>query len=116
MKETRNEQVALDRLFSDMERLVKATEEGSLEWLGGKVDLMEGLYLLYVYNRVLDEQGRPMLFRDLVRRACRTLRLSVPTNASAYVHKAKLRKGIRQTPLIDRYHYLPDGLVRHSAG
>jgi len=45
--------VALDRLQRDMLRLVKATEVGSLEWLGGKIDLMEGLYLLYIYKDII---------------------------------------------------------------
>jgi len=103
MMNTRDEQVALERLQQDMMRLVNATEEGSLEWLGGKVDLMEGLYLLYIYNKVEDELGRPMTFAAIVSRACRVLRLPTPSNARAYVQKAKHRKGIRQTPLLQRY-------------
>jgi len=53
MMNTERERVALDRLQRDMLRLVKATEVGSLEWLGGKIDLMEGLYLLYIYKDII---------------------------------------------------------------
>ena len=91
------------RLATEVGQLFTNPQPDNLQWQGTKVDLMEALYVAYVYGTLCDEQGIPLTYRNIVERACNMFHLSIPRNPYQKAHLGQQRMGVRRPPFIVRY-------------
>lgn len=94
---------ARERLVDEFCELLSHSESEHLKWKQAAIDLMEGLYMVWMSQRVTNGEGSPASFRELVARGCTILHMHIPANPHACVYKASLRRGIRRAPFFDRY-------------
>lgn len=97
---------ARERLVDEFCELLSHSEKENLRWKQPAIDLMEGLYMVWLSQRVTNSEGSPTSFRELVARCCTILHMHIPANPHGCVYKASLRRGIRRTPFFDRYMML----------
>ena len=96
---------ALRRLQADVEELITLSPDDRLYWKSPKIDLIELLHTVFTSGGVIDDHGRPATFRWMVRGVCRTLPAPPPANPFAMASAARNRKGVRQSPFIERYRW-----------
>jgi len=92
-----------ESIVSDMSQLLSHSEDEGLSWCSTKTDLMEMVHILYCADVMKDVQGLPLTFLELVRRVCRIVHVSVPSNPNHLVSRAQMRKGRKMLPLVQRY-------------
>lgn len=96
---------ALRRMQADVEELITLSPEDRLYWKSPKIDLIEMLHTVFTSGGVTDDHGRPATFRWMVQRVCRNLHVTPPANPFAMASAARNRKGVRQSPFIERYRW-----------
>ncbi|MCI6504706.1 MAG: hypothetical protein MSA13_08875 [Prevotella sp.] len=91
------------RIIEDMIVLLGRSASEGLVWRSSKTDLIEMVHIVYCADVLRDAQGLPLTFRELVRRACEIVHVSIPANPNQLVTRAQQRKGRRMLPLLERY-------------
>lgn len=97
---------AKQQLATEVSLLMTHSDTEALSWTASKSDLMEILYCAYETETLRSDNGSPMPFLDIVRRCCRLLHVSVPSNPYHLARRARLRKGMRNMSYLDRYLFL----------
>jgi hypothetical protein len=82
--------------------LLAHSEEEQLQWRGSLTDLMELVGVVARTGLLCNDEGQPLCFAELVRRTCQLLHVHQPRNPRNYLLRATRRKGLRQTPLVER--------------
>lgn len=96
-------QIVIDRMAEQMRRLLRTPASQGLRWTGTLTDLAEAIHVVWLTGQIPDDTGRPMTFREMMRRACHVLHRRVPANAHSLIAHAGSRKGIRSCPVLTRY-------------
>lgn len=96
---------ALRRMQADVEELITLSPDDGLYWKSPKIDLIELLHTVFTSCGVTDDHGRPATFRWMVQRVCSNLHVIPPVNPFAMASAARNRKGVRQSPFIERYRW-----------
>lgn len=86
--------------------ILEKTASYNLYWKGTLVDLVELIYEMYLTGNVVNPDGRPCPFREMVNKACNVLHKTPPRNPYSIAKTARQRKGIRQQPLFSRYCWM----------
>uniref|UniRef100_A0AB33JQ76 RteC protein n=4 Tax=unclassified Prevotella TaxID=2638335 RepID=A0AB33JQ76_9BACT len=103
---------AIGQLGKEMEQLLKLTpEHKNYYWKGTTTDLIEMVYDTYMMCELRDRRGCPFTFKHMIHHVCSVLHVYEPRNPRAYVHRARMRKEVRQTAFLDRYA----ALMRHDS-
>lgn len=103
MEQNTTERKNKERVVADMVKLLDRSPEEGLTWLSSKTDLIEMVHIMYCADVVKDSEGLPVTFRELVRRVCSIVHVTVPCNPNQLVVRAQQRKGRRVLPLLLRY-------------
>jgi len=99
-------QEAVRRLTEEVRLLLRQPESDQLHWRASRLDLMEALYEVFLSQQLLDDEGMPMPFMRLVRKACAVLHLSVPRNPYDCAARGRSRKGFLRQTFMERYQYM----------
>lgn len=94
---------ARERLTEEFTGLLGISPEAGARWNSSIADLMEAAHIAYTQGTIRDCYGQTCLFGELVTQACRRLHIREPRNARVKAYTARNRKGVRRSPLIDRY-------------
>ena len=94
---------ARDRLTAEFVDLLMTAPGAGVRWTGTVTDLMEVAHIAYLQGTVCAADGASCTFRQLVERACSVLNVKVPCNPQTCARRASMRKGVRNSPFIDRY-------------
>lgn len=91
------------RVIDDMKNLLTHSVDEGLKWRGTKTDLVEMVHILYESEELIDEDGLPVTFKQLLIRCCSVVHERVPRNPATYLTQARQCKGIKRAPLLMRY-------------
>lgn len=92
-----------EMLAGDMAKLFSLPAEATFEWMDSQAALIEACHLVWCSGQLHNHRGEKLGFAAIVRMACRRLQVSVPSNPSAIIYKARQRKGVRVGSLLSRY-------------
>ena len=90
-------------LAVDMAKLFSLPAEATYEWMDSQAALIEACHMVWCSGKLHDQNGQKLGFAAIVRMACQRLQVSVPSNPSAIIYKARQRKGVRVGSLLSRY-------------
>lgn len=94
------------RLAEEVRSLLKQDERERLHWTGTTTDLIEALHVASDTGLVTDDEGNPLSFMQIVKRACLILHHRVPGNPYDTAMRGHRRKGVLRHNYEDRYCYL----------
>lgn len=92
-----------EMLATDMAKLFSLPAEATFEWMDSQAALIEACHLVWCSGQLHNHRGEKLGFAAIVRMACQRLQVSVPSNPSAIIYKARQRKGVRVGSLLSRY-------------
>lgn len=92
-----------EMLAGDMAKLFSLPAEATFEWMDSQAALIEACHLVWCSGQLHNHRGEKLGFAAIVRMACQRLQVSVPSNPSAIIYKARQRKGVRVGSLLSRY-------------
>ncbi len=83
-----------------------------LKWMGTRTQLFEMIYLVYVEDMILTDDGRPLSLTALASLTCLRFGERLTANPCAYIYKSRARKGTRSRTFFDSYClYFCEGLA-----
>ena len=94
---------AMQEMQQFVMELIDGGDGGSLRWQSTTTDLVELVSDVYTVCDVKDARGCDLTFAYMVEMVCRTLVKPVPRNPRSYAYRAKMRKSMRQSSLLDRW-------------
>ncbi len=103
---TQQKEEAAKMLAREFAELLCNAQDGRAHWTGSTADLMEAAHIAYEQGVMRKGDGNPCTFSEIAATACQRLHTRLPHNPRSRAAKAAQRKGIRQTPLADRYRRL----------
>ena len=84
-------------------RLIAVSDRDNYYWVGLHTDLLEIIYLVFLDNLVRDAQGTPLPLARLIEHTYAVLHMCVPANPYSLIRRARRRKGVRRTTMLQRY-------------
>lgn len=82
------------------------SDDEDIYWNGSQTDLAELVYYLYEKQLMRDGYGYPLSYRHLVKQCFTFFHIAEPSNPFTVAKRARMRKGIRQPSLLERYCWL----------
>ena len=104
--ETLSATYARQHLVHAFVRLLNASPDDGLHWIGTKTDFFEIAYIVFDDGSAYNELGQRPSFSELVTRACAVFHVDRPANPRAYVNRAHVRKGTFLRTLLERYRLM----------
>ena len=96
-----------EEAMTEMQQLVMELmddrAEGRPKWKSTTTDLVEMIDDVYTLGDGKDARGCDLTFSYMVRAVCRRLVKPVPRNPRSYAYRARMRKSMRQSSLLDRW-------------
>ena len=94
---------ALQEMRQLVMELMSGNDTTPLAWKSTSTDLVEMIHDVYMVCDVKDARGCSLTFTYMVETIYRRFMKPVPKNPRSYAYRAKMRKSVRQSSLIDRW-------------
>lgn len=86
--------------------LLGVADRDNYYWVEAKSDLIEMAYETWLDGTLRDPQGNPISYAAIARRVFAKLHMPLPRNIYSVAARARARKGITRTTMLDRYCFL----------
>ncbi|WP_456103655.1 hypothetical protein [Prevotella sp.] len=107
-----DEELLDKKIIKNFYELLNSSEEDGLYWTGMTCDLIDLAHIVWESGLLLDDNGHPMEFREIVHTICKVLHVHEPRNPSSVISAVRARKNIRVSSIRDRYlHLIHDGKI-----
>ena len=94
---------ALQEMRQLVMELMSGNDTTPLAWKSTSTDLVEMINDVYMVCDVKDARGCSLTFTYMVETIYRRFMKPVPKNPRSYAYRAKMRKSVRQSSLLDRW-------------
>ena len=87
--------------------------EVPMRWNGTRTQLFEMIYLIYIEDMLLTDDGCPLTLRAISTMTCLRFGERLASNPCAYIYKSRARKDIRSRSFFDIYvHFYTNGYTQ----
>lgn len=94
---------ALQEMRQLVMELMSGNDTTPLAWKSTSTDLVEMINNVYMVCDVKDARGCSLTFTYMVETIYRRFMKPIPKNPRSYAYRAKMRKSVRQSSLLDRW-------------
>jgi len=93
-------------MVSQFIAILEKSRQYNIYWKGTQTDLTELTYEMFLTGKVINPDGRPCSFKEMIDKAFYVLHKKAPCNPYSIVSRIRLRKGIRQRSFFSRYCWM----------